>query len=101
MELFRKSRQLKTTAMVQPVDDLAFSDGIRGKERLTEYSTETGEQVLCSYGPVTIPGLNWILVSQLDKAEVLRPVHRLTGYLVISGRTAGSSGIPGCSCIER
>jgi PAS domain S-box-containing protein len=78
-----KADRLKTTAMVQPVDDLAFQEGRHGKEMLTEYKTATGQRVLCSYGPVTIPGLNWILVSQLDKADALRPVHRLTWFLVI------------------
>ena len=48
-----------------------------------EYQTETGEQVLSSYGPVAIPGLKWMLVSQLDKSQALKPVRRLTGYLII------------------
>jgi len=78
-----KAGRLINTAMIQPVDVLAFQEGRHGKEMLTEFSTATGQRVLCSYGPVAIPGLNWILVSQLDKTAALRPVHRLTRYLGI------------------
>jgi len=75
--------RLKTTAMVQQVNPLAFADGIGGKERMTEYQTETGEHVLSSYGPVSIPGLKWLLVSQLDKSRALKPVRGMTAYLIV------------------
>ncbi len=81
--VYSQVEKLKTTAMVQQVNSLAFADGLGGKERLKEYRTETGEQVLSSYGPVAIPGLKWMLVSQLDKSQALKPVRRLTGYLII------------------
>ena len=80
---YSQVEKLKTTAMIQQVNSLAFADGIAGKERLKEYRTETGEQVLSSYGPVAVPGLKWMLVSQLDKSQALKPVRSLTGYLII------------------
>jgi PAS domain S-box-containing protein len=80
---YSQVEKLKTTAMIQQVNSLAFADGLGGKEELKEYRTETGEQVLSSYGPVAIPGLNWLLVSQLDKSQALKPVRILTGYLII------------------
>jgi putative methionine-R-sulfoxide reductase with GAF domain len=73
---------INATAMVQRVNSLAFAEGTHGKEAEAEYRTETGEQVLCSYGPLTVPGLNWLVVSQLDKAQALRPVRNLTLYLI-------------------
>jgi PAS domain S-box-containing protein len=81
--VYSQVEKMKTTAMVQQVNSLAFADGLAGKERLKEYRTETGEQVLSSYGPVDIPGLKWLLVSQLDKSQALKPVRILTGYLII------------------
>jgi PAS domain S-box-containing protein len=81
--VYSQVEKMKTTAMLQQVNSLAFADGLGGKERLKEYRTETGEQVLSSYGPVAIPGLKWLLVSQLDKSQALKPVRILTGYLVI------------------
>jgi PAS domain S-box-containing protein len=80
---YSQVEKLKTTAMVQQVNSLAFAEGLGGKERMKEYRTETGEQVLSSYGPVGIPGLKWLLVSQLDKSQALKPVRQLTGYLII------------------
>jgi PAS domain S-box-containing protein len=75
--------KLKTTAMVQQVNSVAFADGLSGKERQKEYRTETGEDVFSSFGPIAVPGLNWLIVSQLDKSQALKPVSRLTGYLII------------------
>ncbi len=80
---YTQVEKLNTTAMIQRVNSLAFADGIAGKEKLGEYRTETGEQVLSSYGPVAIPGLKWMLVSQLDKFQALRPVRSQVGYLII------------------
>jgi PAS domain S-box-containing protein len=78
---YRRAGNLNTTAMVQRVDELAFADGVQGKEKMTGFRTATGQDVLCSYGPVDIPGLNWIMISQIDKASALKPAAKLTWYL--------------------
>jgi PAS domain S-box-containing protein len=78
---YRRADMLNTTAMVQKVDESAFADGVQGKEKLTGFRTATGHQVLCSYGPIHVPGLNWLIVSQIDKAGALKPVRKLTWFL--------------------
>jgi PAS domain S-box-containing protein len=78
---YRRADKLHTTALVQKVDALAFAEGVQGKEKLTGFRTATGQQVLCSYGPVNVPGLNWMIVSQVEKARALRPVRNLTWFL--------------------
>ena len=74
---------LGTTAMVQSVDPSAFSDAIKGKENLTHFTSETGESVLCSFVPLKVNDLNWILVTLIDRSEAMSAVRNFT--LVIFG----------------
>ena len=77
-EAFAATERLNTNALIQDVDPVAFADAIKGKGKLTVYTAETGEKVLCSYGPLNVDNLNWTLVSQMDKAEALAPARRLS-----------------------
>jgi len=78
---YRMALKLHTAAMVQKVDEAAFIPVIQGREMQAEYKAETGQNVLCSCGSVSIPGLNWMLVSQIDKSDALQPVRNLTWFL--------------------
>ncbi len=62
--------KLKTTAMVQQVNSMAFADGLAGKEKQKEYRTETGEQVLSSYGPIDGTGI------KMDSCKLSSTNHR-------------------------
>jgi PAS domain S-box-containing protein len=78
---YRKAAKLNTTALVQRVDELVFAQGKQGKEQLAEYTTATGQRMLCSCGPVNIPGLNWMLVCQIERSRALMPVRNLTWFM--------------------
>jgi PAS domain-containing protein len=67
-----------TTALIQTVDPLAFNKALQGKEDLTQFTSETGETLLCTYRPLHISNLNWILVALMDKSEALSIAHRFT-----------------------
>lgn len=77
------AERLKTTAMVQQVDPLAFPDVLRRKSNQSRYMSETGERVLCSYKPLEIDNLNWTLVTQISKTDALAPITRITLTVVI------------------
>ena len=72
-----------STALVQAVDPLTFADALKGKENLARYSSETGERVLCSYAPLKIGNLNWIILTQMDKSDALASVHRLLLIMIV------------------
>jgi len=77
------AEKLNTTALIQTVDQNAFSETLHGKSNTITYTTETGEQVFAFYGQVKIDDLGWILVSQIDRSEALSPVRTLA-YMILA-----------------
>lgn len=78
-----KAEKTGSTVLVQHVDGEAFADALKGKSGTIKYKTETGSTVLCSYRPITIGNLNWILLTQLDEADAMASLKRLILILVI------------------
>jgi methyl-accepting chemotaxis protein len=63
----------------------AALDGKTGSGLYTDYR---GESVMASYRPLDIPGLQWVILSEIDEAEALAPVRdfrnqALLGALVV------------------
>ena len=74
--------RLGTTALLQSVDHVTLANASQGKEGLARYTTETGESVLCSYIPLKINNLNWILIAQMNKSGALASVHSMLKVLI-------------------
>jgi PAS domain S-box-containing protein len=77
-----QAARLQTTALVLGVDPEQFSEAPAGKEGQTRYVTETGQDVLCTYGPVPLGNRQWILVSQIGRDTALRPARRLLWFIL-------------------
>ncbi len=75
-ETAKNAVRFQTTSMVQPVDPVAFNSILKRKSGSVKYTTETGTRVFCSYIPLNIGNLNWTLLTQVDKADALAPLHR-------------------------
>ncbi len=71
-----------STALIQSVDPLAFADALKGRENLSRYTSETGNKVLCSFAPIKVGNLNWIILTQLDKRDALAPLHRFVLIMI-------------------
>lgn len=78
---YENASRLGTTVLVQSVDRGKFGTALAGKEGQTRYTTETGQDVLCSFEPVVAGNQNLILVSQLELSSALRPVKRLVWFM--------------------
>ena len=48
--------------------------GIEGTGEVVGYR---GLPTLASWGPLRIPGVNWVLISKIDEAEAFAPIERL------------------------
>ena len=72
-----------STSLVQGVDPLSFADALNGRQGNAKYTTETGSRVFCSYTPLKIGNLNWILITQMDKSDVLAYMNRF--ILILAG----------------
>jgi signal transduction histidine kinase len=77
-----ESRFYKQSIMHIPVNTLsvkrAFVSG-EGSHIINDYR---GIATLSSYSRVKIPGLNWVIVSEIDKREAMRPVYKLANEIV-------------------
>ncbi|NEQ96835.1 MAG: adenylate/guanylate cyclase domain-containing protein [Cyanothece sp. SIO2G6] len=76
--------QLDTSILLQRVKTDAAKDAIAGKEGTRITNDYRGISVLSSYAPITLPGLEWAILSEMDLAEAYEPVYALQTYLLIS-----------------
>jgi methyl-accepting chemotaxis protein len=72
------------TAMNLQAEENVFPEAGLGLSGEGRYVTPSGRRAFCSYTPVLRPGLNWILVTQVLQAEVLRPVRLLVFILAVA-----------------
>lgn len=56
----------------------AFRNG-SGSQLIRDYR---GILTLSSYSRLAIPGLNWIVIAEIDKIEAMRPVYKLANEIV-------------------
>jgi PAS domain S-box-containing protein len=81
------------TAMNLQVPGNAFPDAALGMSGQGKFTTPSGKPALCSYTPVIRPGLNWILVTQASRSELLRPARSLVRILVVAALALLLTGI--------
>ncbi|MEL6224205.1 MAG: adenylate/guanylate cyclase domain-containing protein [Cyanobacteria bacterium J06627_8] len=76
--------QLDTSILLQRVRTDAAKRAIAGQEGTQITEDYRGIPVLSSYAPLQLPGLEWIILSEMDLAEAYQPVYSLQTYLLIS-----------------
>jgi len=75
---FQDTSVLKTRVSTLAVDS-AFA-GFTGTKVINDYR---GIAVLSSYSKINIPNLNWVLLSEIDYKEVLKPIYRTRNEIVL------------------
>ena len=81
-------RRYGTLVLQQQVDNAAVTSGLAGLEGTGEVVGYRGVPTLASWGPLRIPGVNWVLISKIDAAEAFAPIERLRHDLEIVGAAA-------------
>lgn len=74
----------KSTVMLQPIRSEAHElakDGKSGTLITTDY---LGDEVLDSYGPAGIDGVNWTIISQMNTSEALAPVRDFARNILLA-----------------
>lgn len=79
--------QVKGTVLLQPVKTAGVAAALRGKSGVTAAPDYLGEERLSAYGPLNIPGVQWVMVANLQESEAYAPVTTFAKNLAIS--TAG------------
>lgn len=65
-------------------DTLGVQEVLAGKSGFAIYKGYKGKEVLGSYEPLDIAGVNWGVVAEIDKAEAFAPVYSLAKRVAIN-----------------
>jgi len=79
-----KMDALDSTILLQRIDSAAAVDAIAGSSDSTLIEDFRGVEVLSSYSPLDIRGLDWVILSEIDRDEALAPVDRLLRRVLIA-----------------
>ncbi|UCH13072.1 MAG: PAS domain-containing protein, partial [Bacteroidales bacterium] len=80
-----KIEKYSSTALTQPVNKELFSDNNDGYGGLGKYKDISKTSYLCTYTPLELKDLDWILVTQADKKETFKSVRNIIYLLIIMG----------------
>ncbi|WP_419776476.1 adenylate/guanylate cyclase domain-containing protein [Mycolicibacterium neoaurum] len=79
-----RSLRNNTNVLIQPVEDEATRRAKRGQTGTIVETDYLGNESLQAYGPVNLPGLDWVMVANIDTSEAFAPVATFTRTLVLS-----------------
>jgi class 3 adenylate cyclase len=70
--------------LLQPVDTPAVTAALGGESGIAIDQDYSGPTSLVAYGPLEIPGLDWVMVAKVDEDEALEPVHDFARNIALS-----------------
>lgn len=79
----RKIRNLHTSIGLQEVKTAGTEDALAGNTGAKIFADYRGVSVLSAYRPLSIPGLNWVIMSEIDEEEAFAPVYELRFQIII------------------
>ncbi|THB71858.1 MAG: methyl-accepting chemotaxis protein [Desulfovibrio sp.] len=72
------------------VDTQAFILAGQGKTGVAEITGVDGEPVFSAYAPVSVWGKDWVVLSEIARAEVMQPISGLTRTLLFTALIIGA-----------
>ncbi|MFJ6680214.1 adenylate/guanylate cyclase domain-containing protein [Microbacterium sp. NPDC091382] len=72
------------TVQLQTVDFTAAENALRGQTGTAITADYTNPETLVAYSPLTLDGLNWVIVAKIDADEAFAPVAEFTRNLLLS-----------------
>ena len=76
---------LNTPILFQKSDNDAVSRALGGEEGFAIVPDPFhGGRIFASFAPLSLDGLNWVVMTEMDADEIYTPLHRLQGYLLIT-----------------
>lgn len=73
-----------TTIRLQKVNSSAAQAALEGKQGMMITRNYRGKEVLSSYSPLRLSGLNWAILAEMEVGEAYRPLYRLQAILLIA-----------------
>jgi hypothetical protein len=75
---------LNSTILMRRIDSPSAMDAIAGDSGSALVVDHRGSEVLSAYSPLDIRGLDWAILSEIDRAEALAPVDQLLRRVLIA-----------------
>jgi class 3 adenylate cyclase/hemoglobin-like flavoprotein len=73
-----------TTIGLQKINSPAAIAALAGKQGMMVTRNYQGAEVLSSYTPLKLNGLNWAILAEMEVGEAYRPLYRLQAILLIA-----------------
>jgi class 3 adenylate cyclase len=73
-----------SSVLLMPTTSDAVQRGLRGESGTARVTSYLGEDVLDSYAPAGIQGLDWVVISKIDADEALAPVDDFARNLLLT-----------------
>jgi two-component system NarL family sensor kinase len=88
--LVGKDHKMKTKSRFFPyknpeeiiINTKAVNEGLLKKEGYGIIKDYRGEQVISYYRNISLPGVDWVIVSEIDFHEAIKPVNKVKNYIV-------------------
>ena len=80
----KREVELRDSALLQPVNTAPVNLALSGQSGVTTATSYLGVESLFAYAPLRLPGLNWVLVAKVDKAEAFAPVNAFARNMALS-----------------
>ncbi len=77
---FKENSVLKTV-----VNTRGTKEALNGKSDISIIDDYRGIGVLSSFSPLDIPGLNWVILAEIDTAEAMSPIRNLLSDFLLIG----------------
>lgn len=74
-----------TSILFQPVVSSSASEAMEGKSGTHIATNYLGDPVLSSYAPLEVPGLNWVIISELSEYEAFQSIRTLLRNILVWG----------------
>lgn len=77
-------KRLETSVLNQPATGEAVQAAIAGKTDKRTDTSYLGTEVISAYGPLDIRGVDWVIVSEIDRAEIFQPITNFARRVLIA-----------------
>lgn len=84
-----KARQ--SNVLLQSIDTEDVQLAMQGQKGVSDHINSMGIEVLSAYAPISIEGLKWVILSEIDKKEAFAPVEKLSQSIIWSTLTISLS----------
>lgn len=77
-------RQLETSVLLQPATSNAVVSALAGQSGKQDVRNYLNDAVLSAYAPLDIRGVDWVIVSEINRSEIFKPIDEFAQRVLIA-----------------